>query len=147
MKTFCRAVVDVRFVKKDGVIHIQILEGEVLPYGGIGNDSWKELDKFYYDESSEHFYNNDRLGGRIIYQRGMDYARPDIMNLNDVMAPEKHVVTGVRFRYAGDLLNHTTHKQSPIELQIRVTSLDFPRGKLINLDQSSWISPKEKILK
>ncbi|XP_044576677.1 uncharacterized protein LOC123259921 isoform X3 [Cotesia glomerata] len=142
-----KVVVDVKFVKKDNMIHMQILEGEVQPYGQIVNESWKELDKLYYDESSKHFYNNDRLGGKIIYQRGTDYASPDIMNLNDVMAPEKHVITGVRFRFTEDLVNNSTQKQSPIELQIRVTSLDFLRGKLINLDQSSWISPKEKLLK
>ncbi|XP_044574928.1 uncharacterized protein LOC123258780 [Cotesia glomerata] len=140
-------VAGLKFVKKDGMIHIQIAESEVLPHGHVGYDMWKPLEEFTYNETTEKYYVLKNNESQIPLELGVDYARPHKMNLNNVMAPKKHVITGVRWRFAGDSLEFPKRKQGPIELQVRVTSLDFPRGKLINLDQSSWISPQEQVLK
>ncbi|XP_044574926.1 uncharacterized protein LOC123258779 [Cotesia glomerata] len=141
------AISGAKFVKKDGMIHIQILEGEVLPHGQLGYEVWKPLEEFTYNESTKKFYVLKNNESQIPLEFGVDYARPHEMNLNNVMAPKKHAITGVRWRFAGDSLEFPKRKQGPIELQVRVTSLDFSRGKLINLDQSSWITPKEQVLK
>ncbi|CAG5101284.1 Protein of unknown function [Cotesia congregata] len=142
-----KAVAGLKFMKKDGMIHIQIAESEVLPHGQLGYEVWKPLEEFTYNETTKKYYVLKNNESQIPLELGVDYARPDTMNLNDVMAPEKHVITGVRWRFAGDSLEFPKRKHGPIELQIRVTSLDFTRGKLINLDQSSWITPKEQVLK
>ncbi|XP_044576675.1 uncharacterized protein LOC123259921 isoform X1 [Cotesia glomerata] len=143
-----KVVAGLKFVKKDGMIHIQIAEREVLPHGHVGYyELWKPLEEFTYNETTEKYYVLKNNESQIPLEFGVDYARPHEMNLNNVMAPKKHAITGVRWRFAGDSLEFPKRKQGPIELQVRVTSLDFSRGKLINLDQSSWITPKEQSLK
>lgn len=53
------------------------------------------------------------------------------IDLDDVIVPASHVVTGVRFRVVGTHLN----------LEIRQTEADFVTGRLIDPDHSSiWIS-------
>ncbi|CAG5101283.1 Protein of unknown function [Cotesia congregata] len=43
-----KAVAGLKFVKKDGMIHIQIVESEVLPHGQFENEVWKPLEEFTY---------------------------------------------------------------------------------------------------
>lgn len=52
------------------------------------------------------------------------------INLDDVVAPEGKVVTGVRF----------AHRNGHVLLEIRATDVDFAAGLLTNLEQSAWIS-------
>lgn len=53
------------------------------------------------------------------------------IDLDDLIAPASHVVTGVRFRVIGTHLN----------FEIRVTELDFATGKLIDPETTSiWMS-------
>lgn len=52
------------------------------------------------------------------------------IDLDDLMAPKHHVVTGVRFRTLGARLN----------FEIRVTSMDYVSGKLIDIENSYWYS-------
>ncbi|XP_074106834.1 uncharacterized protein LOC141532400 [Cotesia typhae] len=93
------AVAGLKFVKKDGLIHIQIAENEVLPYGKVGNEVWKPLEEFTYNEATKKYYVLKNNESQIPLELGVDYGRPDTMNLNDVRAPEKHVITGVQSNY------------------------------------------------
>ncbi|XP_057333036.1 uncharacterized protein LOC130672453 [Microplitis mediator] len=75
-------------------------------------------------------------------QLGIDYALPETINFDDLIAPEGFVVTGIRFRFAGDSLDFPKLTAGAIELQVRVTPYDYVSGKLINHDQTHWIVPK-----
>ena len=52
------------------------------------------------------------------------------IDLDDLSAPAGHVVTGVKFRIVGRHLN----------LEMRVTEIDFATGSIIEPDKSFWIS-------
>lgn len=52
------------------------------------------------------------------------------MDLDDLSAPAGHVVTGVKFRNVGRHLN----------LEMRVTEIDFATGQIIEPDKSFWVS-------
>lgn len=52
------------------------------------------------------------------------------IDTDDLLAPDNHVVTGVRFRTLGTHLN----------LEIRVTEADFESGRLLDHEKSYWLS-------
>lgn len=52
------------------------------------------------------------------------------IDLDDLVAPASHVVTGIRFRTLGAHLN----------LEIRITEVDFTNGKLMDPKTSYWFS-------
>lgn len=72
-----------------------------------------------------------RLTDRAV-RNGEDYHTMDWKNraidTDDLVAPDHHVVTGIRFRTVGGHLN----------LEIRITEADFESGKLGEL--SNWVS-------
>jgi hypothetical protein len=108
-------------VKKHRVIHLQIQEGELMPRGLVNDSStrWRPV-------------NDYTLLDRGI-KDGVDYHTVKWnsrgMDLDDLLAPASHVVTGVRFRVVG------TH----INLEIRITEMDFTHG-LLNDKNSIWVS-------
>ncbi|CAG5084209.1 Protein of unknown function [Cotesia congregata] len=138
-------ITSVQFTEQDYMIHIQTMEAQFSQSSQMGDDRWKPLENFDYDEATEQYYIINRNGTHIPLLLGVDYARPEIMDLDNVMAPRGYVVTGVRFRFAGDSLEKPKLKTGPIQLQIRVTPFDFIRGKLINLDKTHWIGPQSSI--
>lgn len=118
-----RVVTGLRFVKKNRIIHIQLQEGELMPRGAINSSSiqWSPIHEY-------------KLLDRGI-RNGMDYHTMTWdkrkLDLDNLIAPQSHVVTGARFRVIGSHLN----------FEIRVTECDFVTGKLIEpLETSIWIS-------
>lgn len=62
------------------------------------------------------------------------------MNLDDLIAPEGYVVTGVRFKPAEMFFEKVyVMKTGSIQLQIRVTPFDFTKGVLVNKNKTHWI--------
>lgn len=111
-----KIVTGVRFAMHDGVLHLQIEEGEPTKEG-IANDEttmWKPLppvDK-----------RNKKQAAQLEYtQRALD--------LDDLLVPQQHVVTGVKFRMLG---NH-------VNLEIQGTQVNPDNGNLLP-DTSHWIS-------
>ena len=76
----------IKFTKVNRVIHLQIQEGELLPRGGIFDESveWKDVDNFLVTDRN--------------VQNGRDYHRLDwenrALDLDDLVAPESHLLTG-----------------------------------------------------
>lgn len=52
------------------------------------------------------------------------------IDFDDLKSPAGHVVTGVKFRLLGRHLN----------MEMRVTEIDFASGRLIEPDKSFWVS-------
>lgn len=63
---------------------------------------------------------------------GVDYHKmawdKRAVDLDDLIAPDHHVVTGIRFRSLGGHLN----------MEIRITEVDFVTGKLIDPTTTSY---------
>ena len=103
-----------RFVRHYKVIHLQVQEGRLLPYGQIDVDSvrwvpledYSVLDKTYRDGKDYYTFKWD--------QRHLDLA--------DIMAEEGSVVTGVAFKKVDTRLH----------LQVQTTPFNFITGKLTN---------------
>lgn len=129
----------VRFVKKDYMIHVQIKEREFKSNSTDNRGSWKELKSFDYDDNMKKYYKiHDELI-KIELKLGTDYGHPKKIHFDDLMAPKGYVVTGVRFRFAGDSLIHPSYKSGAIQLQIRVTPFDYATGLNRNFEKSRWI--------
>ncbi|XP_057328817.1 uncharacterized protein LOC130669770 [Microplitis mediator] len=133
-----RAVVGVRFVESNHMIHVQIKEKHMEKPGFTSPDSWKELENFQYNETGKNFYNSDNT----VLEPGIDYGHPKSVNFDDLIAPKGYVITGVRLRFAVDGDNKPDLEAAAIELHIRVTPFDYFTGKLINLTQTHWIIPE-----
>lgn len=122
------------------MIQVQLIEGQLSPSGIIKYDRWTSLENFDYDETSEQYYIRNTNGTHTPLSVGIDYAHPEIINLDDVIAPSGYLVTGIRFRFAGDSFENPQLQAGPIQLQIRVTPCDYPRGKLIDIHKTRWIA-------
>ncbi|XP_069676285.1 uncharacterized protein orion isoform X1 [Periplaneta americana] len=114
-----KVVTGLRFVKKNRVIHLQIQEAGLLPRGGINMTSvqWRPVDDYRISDSD--VYNGKDYHTLSWEQRAID--------LDDLVAPEGSVLTGVRFRRVGTHLN----------LEIMVTPLNFTAGTLDKPHQKS----------
>lgn len=118
-----KVVTGLRFIKKNRIIHLQIQEGELMMRGNINPDTvaWKPVDG--YDLRGRGIKNAVDFHTMAWDKRAID--------LDELVADEGHCVTGVRFRIVGTHLN----------LEIRVTEINFIEGKLVNPETSSiWIS-------
>ncbi|CAG5078956.1 Protein of unknown function [Cotesia congregata] len=125
-------VVGVRFVRQGYMIHVQIKEGRLGLTRFNKYDPWKPVEDIGYDESTQKFF---LINGNTPLQLGLDYWHPKTMNLDDLVAPLGYAVTGVRFGLA----------EGSIELQIRVSPMDFINGRILDDDDwTYWISPEHK---
>jgi len=116
-----RVITGVRFVKMNGVVHIQIQEAVLERYGHINQSSmsWQPVDNFKVNDAVE---SKDYMK-MTYYKRAMD--------LDDLTAPPEHVITGLKFRMVGSHLN----------LEIRATPINFTSGELIEPGKKDlWIS-------
>lgn len=110
----------VRFRKVNRIIHIQIQESELQARGYVNAStlSWKTVSDY-------------KLLDRGI-RNGLDYHTMSwdkrAIDLDDLVAPSSHVVTGLRWRVVGTHLN----------LEIRVTEADFTTGRLIDPEGTSF---------
>ncbi|XP_072395988.1 uncharacterized protein [Diabrotica undecimpunctata] len=107
-------VTGMRFVKKNRMIHIQIQQGLLLPYGYIEQNSvsWKPVSDF----SIQSWNANE---GEDYHM--MKYLK-STMNLDQLDVPnQNYVITGAKF-----VLNY----KKEIQLQIQVTPFNFTSGIL-----------------
>ncbi|XKL65650.1 hypothetical protein PGB90_009070 [Kerria lacca] len=105
-----KIVIGIRFVKQNRVIHLQVQEGKLLPGGVIDNQTlaWVSLPSItvgnWLDVPKYH---------KLSYEsRAID--------LDDIVAPAKYLVTGVRLRTIGAHLN----------LEVQLTGFNFLTGEL-----------------
>ncbi|XP_014216345.1 uncharacterized protein LOC106645091 isoform X3 [Copidosoma floridanum] len=114
-------VTGVRLKKVNQVVHIQIQEGRLMPHGNIDATSvvWKPVDNYTIVDAG--------------VRSGIDYHtimwEKRAVDLDDLDAPEDHLMTGLRFRLVGAHLN----------LEIRVTPFNFSTGELAG-EKSLWHS-------
>lgn len=110
-------------MKKNRIIHIEVQEGQLLPRGLVNSTTlhWREASPFKL---------LDRGIKNTVDYHTMSWDKRAI-DLDDLMAPQSHIVTGVRFRIVGTHLN----------LEIRVTEMNFEKGKLMDPESTSiWVS-------
>lgn len=116
-----RVVTGIKFTKHKRVMHIQIQEGQTLPQGQVNSSTlqWSPVEPISiisteYRES-EHY-------------KKLSYEVRDI-DLDRLLAPPDHVITGVRFHMLGSHLN----------LEVQITPVEFSTGKLSPY-KSYWIN-------
>lgn len=130
---FFRVITAVQFLEKNNMIHIQVMESELMRWGETDLAPWKPLENFIHNEKTEMYYLvHDQSVVNLM--PGVDYGHPEMMELDDVIAPSGYVVTGVKWGFAKDSQNGS------IQLQVRITPFDFNQGKLIDLDKTHWIT-------
>lgn len=127
-----RIVTGIVLTKQNGIVHMAIAERKLLPYGQAEITSAHD---FYEPwKSSYDFFN---IGDTDI-QPNVDYVALTYenrsINLDMVIVPNGHLVTGVRFR-----VTNTGH----ITLDVRATQFDFISGKLQDLEKSEWFENQE----
>ncbi|XP_052901170.1 uncharacterized protein LOC128307398 isoform X2 [Anopheles moucheti] len=122
-----RVVTGLRFVKRRQMMHLIVQQGMLLPGGEIDNSTlewvvanpFSHTDKGVRDGQDYHTLSYDR--------RAVD--------LDDVHVHPGYVLTGVRFRMLGAHLN----------LEIRMTEMNFTSGSLIDSNKSIWIGNDETV--
>lgn len=118
-----KVVTGLRFIKQNRIIHLQIQEGTLLPYGNINQSSitWRPIDQ--YTTKSSDVRDGEDYFTLSYYQRAFD--------LDDLKLTTDRIVTGVRFRKVGSHLN----------LEVRGTRFNFTSGKLVLPGRGDeWIS-------
>ncbi|KAG7208962.1 hypothetical protein KM043_015131 [Ampulex compressa] len=118
-----KVITGIKLTKYNQIIHMQIQEGKLLPRGTINSTSvaWKPLDKF---SILDRDVRKDVDYHTLVWEKRA-------LDLDDLLPPQNHLLTGVRFRMVGTRLN----------LEIRVTPFNFTTGVLINpMEKSYWHS-------
>ncbi|XP_068201294.1 uncharacterized protein [Palaemon carinicauda] len=114
-------VTGLKFMKRQRVIHIQIQQGQALPQGqvNISSINWVPVEPINFISTA--------------YQEGIDFKKLSYedrnIDLDQLSAPEAHVVTGIKFRMLG----------SHINLEMQVTPVNYTTGKLEPY-KSYWVS-------
>ncbi|XP_033321631.1 chemokine-like protein orion isoform X2 [Megalopta genalis] len=118
-----KVVTGIALKKVNQIIHIQIQEGQLLERGTINKTTvaWKPIKPFsILDRNVSNGVDYHTL---VWEKRGLD--------LDDLMADQNHLVTGLKFRTIGSRLN----------LEIQVTPFNFTTGELMQPSINSfWIS-------
>lgn len=114
-------VMGVQFVKQRKIIHLQVQQGQALPQGHVNMSTiqWVDVKPINIISMS------DQEG---IHFKKLSYEERSI-DLDRLVAPDNHVVTGVRFRMLG----------SHINLEVQITPVNYTTGKLQPY-KSYWIS-------
>ncbi|KAB0793583.1 hypothetical protein PPYR_13203 [Photinus pyralis] len=116
-------VTGLRFTKVNRVIHLQIQEGQLLPKGEIDNKTLRWVPVDGYDINDGNVINGRDYHTLTWEQRSVD--------LDDLIAEDEHVLTGVHFQIVRGHLN----------LQILVTPFDHEKGLLIQPAQlGRWVN-------
>lgn len=116
-----KVVTGMRFVKKNRIIHLIVQQGRLQPRGQIDNATLEWVQAEEYNVLSPNVRN-----GRDYHTLNRDNR---ILDLDDLDVLQGYVLTGVRFRLLGSHLN----------MEIRMTEMDFATGKLMDPDKSIWI--------
>ncbi|XP_032680538.1 uncharacterized protein LOC116848499 isoform X1 [Odontomachus brunneus] len=115
-----KVIIGARLKKVNQIIHIQIQEGQILPRGGINVSAieWKPIDKFRTMDTN--------------VKNGVDYHQlaweKRAVDLDDILPPKDHLLTGIRFRVVGSRLN----------LEIMATPFNFTSGLLTEPERNSF---------
>lgn len=120
-----RIIAGVQLAKQDRMIQLYIKELDLLPYGKIKYEDYLESTQF----KGSTFNMNDTSVNEGIDYHTLTHENRSI-NLDTLVLPNGYVVTGVRFI----LVN------GRITLQVRGTQFEYSSGKLINKENSVWIS-------
>ncbi|XP_065556125.1 uncharacterized protein LOC136024620 isoform X1 [Artemia franciscana] len=116
-------VTGVRFVKEGRVVHIQIQEGKSLPRGSVNASSmqWRPVEPITPNDDSTALINKYSDYATLTYEeRALD--------LDHLMAPQGHVVIGLRFRRLGGHIN----------LEMQVAPIEFFNG-WVDYGSAVWI--------
>ncbi|KAK0092149.1 hypothetical protein PV326_002086 [Microctonus aethiopoides] len=127
-------VIGVRFVMRNGVMNIQIKQGELLAQGAINqtNQSWVRLpDVDHKDTIFTGHHNKSKK-----YQR-MGSKDPT-MFLDDIMAPADHVVVGISFKKIKIVMPSKTIR--PISLSIITNKFNWYTGQLLKNTKNEWLN-------
>ncbi|XP_021694805.1 uncharacterized protein LOC5564091 isoform X2 [Aedes aegypti] len=116
-----KVVTGLRFIKKNRIIFLIVQEGQLLPRGQIDNTTLQWVEPEAYNILSPY------IRAKVDYNV-MNYENR-AMDLDDIILQPPYVVTGVRFRMLGTHMN----------LEVRMTEMDFGSGKLIDPDKSIWV--------
>lgn len=118
-----KVITGIKLKKVNQIIHLQIKEGELLPFGNINktNVQWKPIDTFsILDNNVKKDVDYHTISWE---KRGVDL---DVLEKDD-----NYLLTGVKFRTIG----------SRLSLEVRFTPFNFTTGKLTDpLGRSFWIS-------
>ncbi|XP_003704039.2 chemokine-like protein orion isoform X1 [Megachile rotundata] len=118
-----KVVTGIQLKKVNQIIHLQIKEGQLLPFGNINetNIQWKPVDAFSVLDTDVR---KDVDYHTIMWEkRGVDL---DVLEKDD-----NYLLTGVKFRTIGPRLN----------LEARFTPFNFTTGKLIDpVGRSVWVT-------
>ncbi|XP_044585891.1 uncharacterized protein LOC123265958 isoform X2 [Cotesia glomerata] len=136
-------VVGVRFVKKGSLIHVQIKEGQLKPYG-IRKTSWKPLETFIRYGKCRRFSVMNSNSVMRQMTKGVDYGEAKFVSFDDMIAPEGFVVTGVRFGVSRNRFNKARDMVDTIQLEIRVSPYDYVKG-VVYEDLTHWVIPDQSI--
>jgi hypothetical protein len=109
-----RVVTGLRFVKHNRIIHLQIQEGKLLPRGNIDLTTVHWVPVEDYKITDKNTINGQDYHTLTWEKRAVD--------LDDLVADDGYVVTGVRFKMIGSHLN----------FEIYITPFDFETGQLID---------------
>ncbi|CAG5085257.1 Protein of unknown function [Cotesia congregata] len=146
-------VTNVRFLKKNNMVHMQIEEGLLLPDGNIDKSTVSSVPvgNFRYLQNSTQgsFVQLDptEWDDRLIqlnYDRDYTflYHNRSTINLDDIIVDVGYVVTGVKFdteeNNPGTGINY-----SPIQLKVHGTPFNYDTGLLEPTDKkpSRWFTP------
>ncbi|XP_057333584.1 uncharacterized protein LOC130672841 [Microplitis mediator] len=127
-------ITNVRFQKKDNMVHLQAEQGRLMPGGKIDNftRNWIPLNDLVYKQNTADgsFWKREgNVQSPLIYELDYTYLRHDNikLHLDDVITSPDTIVTGVRLNY---MAGYPSNFSSPLELQIFVTPYDYYRGTL-----------------
>lgn len=119
----CRVVTGVWLLLLGNVVQWKIHERPLVSYGGISM-----LDSEFVESEGQ---SSPESYGTV---DGVDYFTLTYenrsINLDDVVLPDGKLVTGVRF----------AHRNGHVLLEVRGTDFDYAKGRLINLENSTWYS-------
>lgn len=113
-------VTGLRFAKHNRIIHLQIQEGRLLPRGNIDPESVHWVPVEDYKLTDRHVFNKQDYHTMNWESRALD--------LDDLIAEEGHLVTGVRFKLLGTHLN----------FEIYITPFNFVTGELVDPEKRSF---------
>lgn len=116
-------------IKRNGIIQFSIAERDLLPYGEaiLSTDTWR--DNIVWKVAQQFNVSDNHTRNGIDYHT-LTWENRSV-NLDTVTVPVGQVVTGVRFNR-----NHAGH----LILEVRATEIDLEAGKLINIENSMWLS-------
>ena len=117
-----RIVTGVRLVKRGRVIYPQVEHAVAMAEGGVGEGTrtWVEPTVINTTDT-DVLLNSDKVFTMSYEQRAVD--------MDTLVAPPGHVLTGVKFRDLGGHLN----------LEIQITPVEFTTGKVL-AEKSIWIA-------